>query len=316
MPLISVVIIKYGNAPLQFCLDPLVGSRNLELEIVVIDNGPFAINTMAPLQSQNNIKYVKMNGNAGYAGACNEGAKVTRGEFILFLNQDAQITEEHLHHLVSKLLEDPAIAVIQPLINPLLEEDASHVNIGGTIAPCGVPLSPHSKVSEDGLLKVFYACGAIFLVRRKVFDEIGGFDSDYFMYYEDVDFCWRARLNGYKVFCDLCSRGYHPTHETHPILTSYYSERNKIVTLLKNYSLNSISKYLPMAFFASFGKAASNLRDNPHNAMFIARAWLFCLVNFKIILKKRSIVQKSRKISDDELLKGMIKLNPVEIRAL
>jgi hypothetical protein len=306
---VSVVIVKYfADKSARECLQSILGLGDPISEVVVVDNSP-SENPEFLGRTGSNIKYVKTTQNLGYPGGCNEGAKVTKGELILFLNQDARINGKSLQKLVKEILQSPKIAAIQPL----LRESPNSINVGGTITPYGVGLPGNLSQIHGDLLNVFYASGAILLVRRKIFDELGGFDDSYFMYYDDVDFCWRARLCGYKVACDVLAVGYHSSHEAKPILRFYFCERNRIATLLKNYSILNVIKYIPLTLGVSFGKAILDAKDHPRNSILLLSAWLNCLVTFRNIIKRRSLIQTRRKINDNEVLRMMPMLNPFVI---
>jgi GT2 family glycosyltransferase len=307
---VSVLIVKYfADKSARVCLQSILGLQDLISEVVVVDNSP-SENPEFSGRTGNNIKYVKTTQNLGYPGGCNEGAKVTKGELILFLNQDTRINGKSLQKLVKGILQDPEIAAIQPL----LRESPNSINVGGTITPYGVGLPENLSQIHGGLLNVFYTSGAILLVRRKIFDELGGFDDSYLSnIFNDVDFCWRARLYGYKVACDVLAVGYHSSHEAKPILRFYFCKMNRIATLLKNYSILNVIKYIPLTLDVSFGKAILHAKDHPRNSMLLLSACLNCLVTLPNIIRRRSLVQTRRKINDNEVLRMMPMLNPFVI---
>jgi N-acetylglucosaminyl-diphospho-decaprenol L-rhamnosyltransferase len=156
--------------------------------------------------------------NLGYGSGANRGAATCSADFVLICNPDVAVDQDALRNLAQALEDDRALGIVGPLVLepdgtrypsarrfPSLLEGAGHV-IAGRLWPQN-KLSRRYRMSDMATKEttvVDWVSGSCMLVRRQVFEELGGFDESYFMYGEDVDICWRAHRAGYQV-------GYVPT---------------------------------------------------------------------------------------------------------
>jgi len=170
-PILSVVIIDYkAQKYLPQCLESIKSKVAVNYEVVVIDNNKT---------------------NRGFAKACNIGAKKAKGRYLLFLNPDTQIIKADFDELISFLDNHLKVGVIGLKI--LLENGSDQ------------PYSYGQKFgifSKLGLLpgrRLDWVSGGAMVVRRKLFERLGGFDERFFMYFEDQDLCLRAKDLGFKV---------------------------------------------------------------------------------------------------------------------
>lgn len=137
--------------------------------------------------------------NTGYATACNLGIKEGNGKFIFLLNSDLVMTPGWLPPLL-KTLSDPEVAVVGPrLVNP--EGFLVGVGVVGTVEHpvlrgWAEPDEPHRYAEYTDCISV---CGACLGIKRELLPELGYFDENYFHYFEETDYCYNARLHGYKV---------------------------------------------------------------------------------------------------------------------
>ena len=136
----------------------------------------------------------------------------------------------------------------------LLGSDASRVNnLGNAMHYLGFGFVKHYQEDADKWLnrdpsEVGYASGAAMLIKKEVLDKIGMFDEKFFMYHEDLDLCWRARLAGYKIILAPKSIVYHFYEFNRNKKMLYWTERNRWVCLLQNYSISTLIKLFPMLF--------------------------------------------------------------------
>lgn len=155
------------------------------------------------------------------------------------------------------------------------------------------------------------------LVRRDILENIGLFDSRYFMYNEDVDLCWRARLGGYKVVYVPSAMVYHKYGGTMQPLTTqrlYLTTRNSLCSILKNYS----SKHLAKAFFRfhslKVGETLLFFVSGRANAsLALLKAMLWNIANFDETWRNHKKVQMLRNVSDNKIEQLMVK-ESIELR--
>jgi GT2 family glycosyltransferase len=177
---------------------------------------------------------VKFNKNYGFAEGNNRGAKKTKGDYVIFLNNDTSVEPEWLMELVKAARpDDVGICGSKIFDKKIGEIGEGHMFMGIEYQKSG------NKMKE-----CFWVSGCSMLVKKKTIKEMGDFfDSSYFMYYEDMDACWRARNLGYKVVYTPNSVVYHKG-STPNEKTKYLHYRNKIRTFKKNSSFPLAQIYL------------------------------------------------------------------------
>jgi GT2 family glycosyltransferase len=202
VPEISVVIVNYnGREHLEACLSAVAAQRGAEFECVLVDNGSTDGSASFVAERFPWVRLVRSETNLGFAGGNNRGATVARGRLIAFLNNDTRASATWLFELRRGLDEEPDVALVTSRIvymgNPAVLDSAGDgmTRAGGAFKHGhGGPAGRHPDRRE-----VFGACGAAFMMRRSVFDELGGFDEDFFLSHEDVDLSYRARLLGHRI---------------------------------------------------------------------------------------------------------------------
>jgi O-antigen biosynthesis protein len=210
---VSIVIPVHNQPTLTYaCLDAI--ARNTpsgSYEVIVVDNasGP---GTRWLLARSQGARVIRQRRNDGFVDASNAGAAAARGRFLLFLNNDTEVRPGWLEALVSTLDRRPdAGAVGAKLVFPdgRLQEAGSIVWSDGSGWNYGWGQDPEAP-EFNYLREVDYCSGACLLVRRALFEEMGGFDRAYApAYYEDTDLCFRLRERGYSVLYQPAARVTH-----------------------------------------------------------------------------------------------------------
>jgi GT2 family glycosyltransferase len=142
---------------------------------------------------------------------------------------------------------------------------------------------------------------AAFLIEKKIFNELGGFDENYFFYYEDTDFGWRLRSRGYKIILSPKAKVYHKYFFGRHPRKFYYAERNRIITLLKNYESKTLFLIMPSFLLTEAGVLFYFLLRDPFLSKLSGYYWIFR--NMDKIMKARYSVQRTRKVTDKEIVK-------------
>jgi GT2 family glycosyltransferase len=180
--------------------------RVRDVELLVVDNGS-TDGTVTWLDAEG-VPHVALARNSGFAAAVNLGAARTSAPYVLVLNADAVLEPDCLERLVPCLESDPGLGGVQPRILQL-------GCTGGSDDPSAIVYSLGQRLSRDGRAfeisagldqrnspaaagEVFGVCGAACLLRRELFDDLGGYDERYFAFYEDVDLNVRARMAGWR----------------------------------------------------------------------------------------------------------------------
>ncbi len=146
------------------------------------------------------VRILETGKNTGFSYACNRGASVARGEVLVFLNPDVQLNSSSLNAWLKDPLESTKV-----IIAPILLQHGSPEpwSSGWVVSPWNILLQnifPFSKgwsfLSHKSL---GWVSGAAFAIKKTDFDFLGGFDEGYFLYYEDVDLCRRAKKEGFSI---------------------------------------------------------------------------------------------------------------------
>ncbi|RMG24263.1 MAG: glycosyltransferase, partial [Methanobacteriota archaeon] len=216
LPKVSIIIPVYNRLDMtRQCVDAIYStlekeSKEIPFEIIVVDNNS-TDGTLEFLEEKShqhdNFYYLRFHNNTGFAHACNTGAYYAKGEYLLFLNNDTQPLDGWLSPLVQTLdVDKEVVATGSKLIYP----DGTVQHAGVAIyddRTVGDPLLPKhlhvglaaeaKEVNEALTCKALTA--ACLMVRRKTFQEVGGFDEEYYNGYEDVDLCFKLFREGWKL---------------------------------------------------------------------------------------------------------------------
>jgi GT2 family glycosyltransferase len=211
---LSIVIVNYrGWERLSRCLNslrPLVASGSTSSEIVVVDNASGDGRLAEFAKEHGGVRFVENDGNWGFADGCNRGAREAHGAFLLFFNPDAEDPGGGIEALVAAARSHPEAAILtarqvdergrtQKVFDafPSLATLLGPVRAVLRLAAPGRYPDPRGNRQE--YFEVDWVSGSVLLVRRDVFEALGGFCSGFWMYSEDVDLCRRARDAGHKI---------------------------------------------------------------------------------------------------------------------
>lgn len=203
-PSVAVVIPSWNSAELlPRCLDSLRGQG--EIETFVVDNG--STDGSVELLAERGIPHLTLGENRGFAAALDLGVAETRAPLVLPLNADTELEPGAVAALVAGLAGDPGLGGVAPRI--LQVEGAARNVDTARLYSAGQALTADGRAIELGAGEeqgpaykssgeIFGACGAACLLRRELFDDLGGYDESFFSFYEDVDLNVRARIAGWR----------------------------------------------------------------------------------------------------------------------
>ncbi|MFH0997447.1 MAG: glycosyltransferase family 2 protein [Pseudomonadota bacterium] len=194
---VSVIIPIYNRKEYtKKCLESIFafGSK-YAYELIVVDNassdgsGEYLNGLKDKIISIHNVE------NKGFAKACNQGAKVANGEYLLFLNNDTIVTEHWVDVLIEELDIDPDVAIAG---NKLLFPDETIQHAGVVFSKDKIPYHIHYREIKEkpyvNKKRAFQAVtAACMIIRKNIFDKVGGFNEEYLNGYEDVDLCLKVR---------------------------------------------------------------------------------------------------------------------------
>jgi GT2 family glycosyltransferase len=320
-PHVSVIVLNYNGLKwLSACLNALVGQVDAPaFEIVFVDNGSTDGSSAYVESRYPGVRIVQTGRNLGYAGGNNAGARLARGAWLAFLNNDTVAAPDWLARLDEAAIarEDAPLVTsrIELIAHPGSLDSAGdgYLRAGGAYKRGhGAPIGEWLQSRE-----VFGACGAGFLIRRDVFDQLAGFDEDFFMVYEDVDLSYRARLAGHRCWYAADAIVRHAGSATLGTVSAqavYYGQRNLEWTWLKNTPPGLLLRTLPGHLAYSLAGVAHYIASGRGGAAI--RGKLDALLGVPRLLRKRRAVQRERRVDlaslEGHLERGWIALKRTE----
>lgn len=206
MPELSVVLVNYNDRwHLEPCLLSLEkSSQEIELEVIVVDNASTDSSVELITGKYPWVRLIQNSVNLGFAKANNQALAACHSDYVLFLNTDTIIYSHALFHLLQEIKSDPSIGAVGPA---LIRKKGYQVSFGRKVGffseilqKCffnpyySMTLKFHKRKKEVGWLSA-----ACLLTRRKIIEELGGFDKNFFLYFEDIDLCVRMKEKGWKL---------------------------------------------------------------------------------------------------------------------
>jgi GT2 family glycosyltransferase len=297
-----------GRAWLDLCLPSVLALDPAPAEVIVVDNGSADGTAEYLRQVHPNVTVVALDQNLGFAGGNNAGARHATAPYLAFLNNDAQVDPGWLAALVAPAERDPEVGLVTSRIVFMDQPDTIDSAGDGYLRCGGAYKRDHGGTAAalDGAEEVFGACGAAFLIRRTLFEELGGFDDDFFMVYEDVDLSYRARLRGVRCVYAPTAVAWHAGSTSIGHVSAqqvFYGQRNLEWTWLKNTPGNLLWRSIAAHVIYDVAGALGYARQGHLGAWL--RAKISALKGVPRMLRKRAAVQRTRRVDPERLWRLM-----------
>jgi GT2 family glycosyltransferase len=259
-PLISFLTVNF-NQP-QVTVDLLNSLDKLKYknwEVIVVDNGSERSNLRDEVQKNEKAQFLETGKNLGFAGGNNAGLPLCKGEYIFFINNDTEVEPDLLDKIVPFASSKPKLGMVSPRLHYYHDKDL--IQYAGatpmskvTIRNEGIGWKEKDEDQYSESRKTSYIHGAAMLVPKEVINAIGPMYEDYFLYYEEYDWCERIAQSGLEIWYFGGTKIFHKesvsTGQDSP-LKIYYLTRNRLLFARRNYSSLSV-----LASFIYFGLVA------------------------------------------------------------
>ncbi len=247
MSKIAIVILNWNGQKLLEEFLPSVVKYSESATVYLADNASTDESISYVLNHFPTVKIIRNNDNYGYAQGYNRALKDLEEPYFALVNSDVEVTANWLTPIVDLFEKRTDVSIIQPKI--LDYKDKSKFEYagaaGGFIDSYGFPYCrgrvfnsiETDKGQYNDIVPIFWASGACFFIRKSTFEELNGFDVDFFAHQEEIDLCWRAKNEGYQILYCGTSTIYHVGGATLDYQNSrktYLNFRNSLFMLLKN----------------------------------------------------------------------------------
>ena len=294
IPKISLVILNWnGEKYLKRFMPAILANAYPNLEIVVGDNAS-TDNSVAYLQAHYpTVRIISNDKNYGFAEGYNRVLQHLDADYFILLNSDVEVSPNWIKPVIDLMENDTTIAAAQPkILSYRHKQQFDYAGAaGGLLDIFGYPFCRGRifDTLEDDLgqydnnCEIFWASGAAFFIKKKYWNESGGFDADFFAHMEEIDLCWRLKNKGYKIMYCAHSTVYHigggTLNTEHPYKT-YLNFRNNLVMLQKNLPLMRAIPIIGIRFWLDLASLIKYvLAGKFKNALAISKAHRYFLSN-------------------------------------
>ena len=311
-PTLSILIVNWnGLKHLPECMLSVFSQIDPETEVVLVDNGS-RDGSIAYLEKEYpRVRIVRSETNLGFAGGNNLGIRHCLGRYVFFLNNDTRLEPGALKALREAFVSYPEYAIFACfLVNyyePSLVDSA-----GDTFytSACGFSWAGYPTAMFRAPREVTLACAGAAVYEKGLLERLGGFDEDYFLILEDCDLAFRARHLGARIIflpqVKVFHKGSASLGGKSSATSIYYSDRNYLQLLLKNYPLLTLLKSIPGIVFMKAMRLVVAARSRQLGAW--ARGnWATLLLIPKTLRKRRSLMRES--ILDRKAFEDLLRTN-------
>ncbi len=315
-PKVSVVIPNYKGAHLlPDCLGSLKEQDWPNLEVMVADNG--SSDESAQIAAHFDVRFLPLEKNYGYSIANNRAASTCTGDFLFFLNNDTRLDSSVISCLMKVALSDETLFVADPKVMDWEGQKVIHHPFHFAKGPFFRSRFPWIRCAGNPpvTMEIPWGCGSSLLVRRWMFEALGGFDETFFFDWEDTDLCWRAWMRGWKTTYVSAALVYHKqaatfkaVHKDRPpdwaVLRAQDGQKNYLRFVLKVMPTGMITQVVLRELCRL---AKSILTADVNMSLVQAKAFFKTIVTLPDILRQRARIQREAVTDSASILKGFLK---------
>lgn len=254
LPKVSIIILNWnGTKWLSQFLPSVIATTYSNHEVILVDNGSTDDSIAFTQQHFPSVRIIALDQNYGFTLGNNLALPHIDTPYYVLLNSDVEVTPNWLEPLVEMMESDKQIAAIQPKIRKFAQK--THFEYagaaGGYLDKFAYPFCrgrvfdtlEEDKGQYEDAQEIFWATGACCMIRKEVTDKIGLFEPSFFAHMEEIDFCWRAKNHGYKIFCEPKSIVYHVGGGTLPQgnpRKTFLNIHNSLAMMCRNLPANQV----------------------------------------------------------------------------
>jgi len=297
---VTAIIVNWNDKDVIVeCIQSLLDQNRNKIDIIISDNGSKDDSVEFIRKCFPSIKIIENGENLGFGSAINRGLGLAKGDYLLFLNSDLKLHSKCVGELAKVLESDSNVGGTIPKILHIDQQNTIN-SLGVLINYTGIAYPNLLGQKDPGYQEPFEsACGGIFMLKREVYETVGGFDEDLFLYHEDHDLSWRIRLAGWHLKVIPQAIMCHHYKFNKGILKYYSSEKNRLHILLKNMEVKTLALISPALIIVEF----SQWFHAAINKWFLLKmkSYFEILILLPSILTKRKKLKLLRKVSDKEI---------------
>lgn len=302
---LAIVILNWNGRQLLEKFIPDVVKHSPGASIVLADNASSDDSITFIKDNYPEVKIVQNDQNYGFAEGYNRALRSVNAELVLLLNSDILVSEGWLSPLL-QTMKDPNVAGCQPkILSYNSPEHFEHAGASGGFIDrnyypfCRGRIFDHSEIDTgqyDDAREIFWATGAALLIRKDLFNQVNGFDVDFFAHMEEIDLCWRIKKQGYKFMVVPKSVVYHLGGGTLPYTSPrkvYLNFRNNLMMLIKNHPGPLFPKLFWRMSLDGMAAIRFFVRGEFRNFIAVFNAHMYQYAHLKTLLKKRREIKRT-----------------------
>lgn len=316
VPRVSIVFpVRNELANYRVCLESLYRQTFSDFETLWVEGGSTDDTTDRVRREFPQVTVVDTKADLGFRRKCRVGAQLARGQYVLLVNADVELEPDWLERLVAVLDQHADVGVVAPLIllfdqRHLVNEAGNTFHFSGVYGSRGLE---HPREAYQGLSEIGIPSGCCFMIRRELWNALGGFSEDFDVYdtgfhsaAEDQDLCWRVRLAGYRILLDADALMYHKYVKKPFVAAKLNSTFLSLwLVLLRNFRWRTLLALSPFAALMLSLLFAAALVHGWHSVRLLVATQLWVLGHIGDIMRMRRRVQAQRAVSDLAIVRVM-----------
>lgn len=269
-PLVSIITVNYNQAEVTYeLLKSIQRNSYSNIETIVVDNASKPEENPGEYIQAHfpTVKFIRSEDNLGFAGGNNLGIEACSGDYLFFVNNDAELTDGVLEYMVGLFEQIPDLGALSPLICYYTESQSQKqdlIQYAGT-TPVHSLTARNKTIGEQELdngqyaepYPTAYAHGAAMMINREVLERVGPWPEEFFLYYEELDWCAQIRRAGYSIYVEPRAKVYHKESVSvgrMSTLKTYYLNRNRILFMRRNKNSAQLLAFLLFLIFFTIPK--------------------------------------------------------------